>query len=240
MTAARRVAAWLRGALRVVMVAVPLAAGPGAAGAQPRQPCPGLETVQVRTAHAADITRVCEGAARALRFLAAAGLVLPETVQIDLVDELPGDMRGQAVGCYVPGLQRVFLLDDAAFAATGTWFRQPVEPELVRAAASHEVAHAVAACNTDAPSPPLAANEYVAYVTMFATMDPGLRRRILAAFPGAGLDNALQIHPWVYLVDPLQFAADAWRHYLRRADRAAWLRDLVAGRIVQDLPADGP
>lgn len=215
-----------------------------AAEALRRHGCPGLTTMQVQVevqaASADDATLVCEGAARALRFLAAAGFVLPESVQIELRDELPGDMRGQAVGCYMPGVRRVFLLAYPAFAATGTWFRQPVAPELYRAAASHEVAHAVAACNTAEASPPLAANEYTAYVVMFATMAPDLRQRILAAFPGPGLANALQIHPLVYLQDPLQFAADAWRHYLRRRDGAAWLRDLVAGRIVQDLPAEGP
>lgn len=203
-------------------------------------PCPGLSTVHVRSAAADDAALACEGAARALRFLADAGLVLPDTVQIELADQLPGDMRGQAVGCYEPGLRRIVLLAYPAFAATGSWFRQPVEPELYRAAASHEVAHAVAACNATAAGPPLAANEYTAYVVMFATMAPDLRRRILAAFPGRGLANTLQIHPFVYLVDPLQFGVDAWRHYLRRADGATWLRDLVAGRIVQDLPADGP
>lgn len=203
-------------------------------------PCPGLAAVRVRSASAGDAALACEGAARALRFLGDAGLVLPEMVEIELADELPGDMRGQAVGCYVPGLRRIFLLTYPAFVATGSWFRQPVEPELYRAAASHEVAHAVAACNVAADSPPLAANEYTAYVVMFATMAPDLRRRILADFPGQGLANTLQIHPFVYLADPLQFGVDAWRHYLRRPDGAAWLRDLVAGRIVQDLPTDGP
>lgn len=232
------------------LVALPVATGAAepapapplatAADAPPRQACAGLPAVQVQAAGHDDATLACDGAARALRFLAAAGFVMPEAVHIELRDELPGDMRGQAVGCYLPGLRRVFLLDYPAFAATGHWFGQPVQPELYRAAASHEVAHAVAACNAAAASPPLAANEYVAYVTMFATMETDLRRRILAAFPGPGLANALQIHPLVYLQDPLQFAADAWRHYLRRRDGAAWLRDLVAGRIVQDLPAEGP
>lgn len=75
---------------------------------------------------------------------------------------------------------------------------------------------------------------------MFATMDPGLRQRILGQFPGRGLANSLQIHLLVYLVDPLLFAAEAWRHYLRRPDHAAWLRDLVAGRVVEEWPSDAP
>lgn len=87
---------------------------------------------------------------------------------------------------------------------------------------------------------PLAAHEYVAYVVMFATMEPGLRERVLARYPGTGFESTLQINAAVYLVDPLQFAAESWRHYLKRQDRAAWLRDLVGGYIVQQTPADAP
>ncbi|MGL1833461.1 DUF6639 family protein [Rhodocyclaceae bacterium SMB388] len=41
---------------------------------------------------------------------------------------------------------------------------------LYRSAVPHEVAHAVVACHQSSSTLPLAAHEYVAYVTMFATI----------------------------------------------------------------------
>ncbi len=159
---------------------------------------------------------------------------------MELVGRLAPDLDGRAVGCYIPQTRRILLLDRRAFMSIESWFRVPVNEELYRAAAAHEVAHAVAACNGVPGRLALAAHEYLAYVTMFATMDPGQRERILARFPGRGLANSLQIHLLVYLVEPLKFGADSWRHYLRQADRAAWLREVAAGHVVEQWPSDGP
>jgi hypothetical protein len=202
--------------------------------------CNGAARVRIRSASAADARVVCEGAQRAHAFLTKAGLKVPQETVIEIVERLPGDMDGRAVGCYIPATRRIFLLTYQAFAATGTWFREPVEPELYRAAASHEVGHAMAACNAESERLPLAAHEYVAYIAMFATMEPRMRQRILGHFPGTGLANSLQINLLVYLVDPLQFAVDAWRHYLRKPDKAAWLREIVAGEVVPAWPSEGP
>jgi hypothetical protein len=75
---------------------------------------------------------------------------------------------------------------------------------------------------------------------MFATMEPGLRKHLLARFPGVGFTSTLQINEVSHFANPNQFAVDAWRHYLRRRDRAAWLREMMSGRVVQELPRDGP
>jgi hypothetical protein len=213
--------------------------GPGHAEAVGHD-CTAEASVRVRADAAADAQAACEGARRALGFLRKAGMELPRETFIDIVEHLPADLDGKAVGCYIPATRRVVLLTYRAFAATGTWFRVPVDLELYRAAASHEVAHATVACNAPSGRLPLAAHEYVAYVTMFATAEAGTRQRILGRFPGRGLANSLQINLFGYLVDPLQFAADAWRHYLRQPDRAAWLRGIVAGRVVEEWPSEGP
>ncbi len=202
--------------------------------------CPAAAQVKIRSATAADAQVVCEGAQRALDFLTKAGLKVPQETVIELVERLPGDLDGRAVGCYIPATRRVLLLDYRAFSETRTWFREPVDLELYRSAASHEVAHAMAACNAESERLPLAAHEYVAYVAMFATMEPRMRQRILGHFPGRGLANSLQINLLVYIVDPLQFAVDAWRHYLRKPDKAAWLREIVAGEVVPEWPSEGP
>ena len=202
--------------------------------------CPGPPDISVRARAAADAQAACDGARRAIDFLVAAGLEPPPELTIDIVEQLPGELRGLAVGCYVRDTRRIVLLSYDAFEATGSWLRSPVDRELYRSAASHEMAHAVVGCNAASPELPVPAHEYVAYVAMFATMEPAVRQRVLARFGGTGFDSTLQINTVVYLVDPLQFAVDAWRHYLKRRDRAAWLRDVVAGHVVQVFPTEGP
>lgn len=202
--------------------------------------CPGSVHVVIRAAAAADAQTACEGVGRALAFLARSGFDAPPSTTIDIVPALPGELAGRAVGCYLRESREIRLLTYEAFAAGGQWFRMPADRALYRAAAAHEMAHAVVGCHSEPARLPVAAHEYVAYVVMFATLDPPLRERLLARFPGQGFTSTLQINDVNHLVDPNQFGADAWRHYLRRTDRATWLRDVIAGRIVQELPSEGP
>lgn len=196
--------------------------------------CEAAQGVRVRQASAHETGLVCEGARRAMQFLHEAGLQWPDRLIIDVMDRLPGELDGRAVGCYVPETRHVRLLSYAAFVSAGPWLRVPADEELYRSVASHETAHAVVACHVDPARVPLAVHEYAAYIAMFATMDQGLRARVLSRFQGSGLENSLQINSLVYLVDPPQFAVDAWRHYSKRRDKAAWLRSLVAGEVVQE------
>lgn len=183
---------------------------------------------------------VCAGAARAFGLLQGLGLALPARTVVTLVTRMPGDLRGRALGCYEPADGSVLLLDRAAFDAAGGWFGQPPDDELYRSAATHELAHAVIGCQPRAQPLPVPAHEYAAYVTMFATMQPALRARILARYPGHGFDQAQQINSLVYAVDPLRFAVEVWRHAQRQADRVGWLRSVIDGAVVIDLPTDGP
>lgn len=213
---------------------------PPADAAEPAEHrCPSAPTVTVLTPDPVDVPAVCDGAWRAIGFLAAAGLQPPEGARIELVERMPEGLRDNSAGCYIRGARRILLLRYAAFAQRGHWFGLAVDRDLYRSAAAHEMAHAVVGCHADLylPGP---AHEYVAYVTMFATMDPAVRERVLARFPGTGFDSVMQINPTVYFLDPLQFGAEAWRHYLRQPDRAAWLREVVAGRAVPEMQLDVP
>jgi len=143
------------------------------------------------------------------------------------------------MGCFLRDSHRVQLLKLVDFEAVGRWWGEPAGRALYRSAAAHEVAHAVVACHAD-PALPVPAHEYVAYVVMFATMEPALRVRLLARYPGRGFGSVLEINTIVYVHDPLRFGAESWRHYLKRRDRAAWLRAVVAGGVVQVFPTEGP
>ena len=201
--------------------------------------CRGLPEVTVRAADEQETEAACEGAGRALAFLAGAGLNAPPHTSIDILSELPGELAGQAVGCYVPETQRVLILSFDAFKAGGGWFQMPPSWELYRAAASHEVAHALVGCRSEPRRLAVAAHEYVAYVVFFATMDKQLRSALLAKFPGSGFRTAGQISDISHMVNPNQFGVDAWRHYMRFKDGGQWLRKIVAGEVIPD-PADDP
>ena len=201
--------------------------------------CPGLPHVTVRAAEGPDAEAACDGAARALVFLVRAGLNAPSDTRIDILPELPGELSGLAVGCYMPENQRVSILSFKAFQAGGGWFQMPPSTELYRAAASHEVAHAVVGCHSEPRRPAVAAHEYVAYVVFFATMDAGLRTALLAKFSGTGFRTVGQISDISHIVNPNQFGVDAWRHYLKVKNGAQWLRNIIAGEVFLE-PADDP
>lgn len=162
----------------------------------PSQRCPGSANVVVWREAPSDGDVVCEGVQRALEFLGKVGLSAPPTMPIEVVETLPGDLGGRAVACYLR-TKKILILSYLAFERGGQWFRLPVGRELYRSAAAHEMAHAMVSCHTE-PSPlPVAAHEYVAYVVMFATMEPKLRKCLLAKFPGKGFSNTLQINDLV-------------------------------------------
>jgi hypothetical protein len=214
-------------------------ASPVLAEPAPRR-CPGAVEVVVRDAGADDARTVCDGASRALAFLARAGLAAPPATDIRVVDRLPEALAGRAIGCYMRDTRTILLLGYDAFESVGEWFRTPVDRELYASAASHEMAHAVVGCHAWPRQLSTAAHEYVAYVVMFGTMAPGLRERVLAKFPGPGFTSTLQISDIGHLADPNRFGVDAWRHYLGRRDRDAWLRSVIAGEAVQALPGEAP
>ncbi len=218
--------ALLRALLSAALLATMGAAPARGEGPPAGSPCPGLPGVAVHGGAPADAVTVCEGAARAIAFLRRAGLQPPASTTFEVVDALPPDLDGHALGCYLRGSRR--------------WFRVPADREMYRGVAAHEMAHAVVGCQPGGREASVAAHEYVAYVTLLATLEPATRRRVLDRFAGRGFDTVLQINDIVHAVDPQQFGVDAWRHYQRRADRAGWLRDVVAGGILPILPSEAP
>lgn len=201
--------------------------------------CTGLPQVSVQSELERDANAACEGAARSLAFLGRSGLKAPQSIRIEIVPELPGELAGRAVGCYVRESRSVALLSFQAFEAGGGWFRMPPSLELYRSAAAHEVAHAIAECESEPRRLAIAAHEYVAYVVLFATMSPELRKDLLGKFPGKGFRSTAQISDISHIVDPNQFGVDSWRHYLRVDNGARWLRRIIAGEVVPE-PVDDP
>lgn len=191
--------------------------------------------VTVQASREADADDACVGAQQALSFFRGLGLAPPsEPLRVEIVPEIPIDPGRTAVGCYLEGDRRILMLPYAGFARQETWFGLPIGRALYRSLAVHEVAHALADCHFRIPEPTLQAKEYVAYVTMFATMEPGLRARVLRANPGSGFASEYRINAIVYLCDPMRFAAEAYRHYLKPGHGDAFLRKVLSGNALAE------
>jgi hypothetical protein len=216
-----------------------LAAAATGAAAQPpagrhEQRCEGIAAV-VETSHPDTVAGACDGARDALGFLGSLPRPEGETLRIELVAAMPPGLRPDAVGCYAVRSRRLMVLEQPLFLQRGRWFGVPVSPRLWRAVVAHEVAHALVGCHLQGRPLPSAAHEYVAYVTMFATLDEATRDAALAAMPGRGFDHAAEINDVTYAFDPMRFGVEAYRHWLRQPDRDRFLREVLVGAIVPDL-----
>jgi len=207
----------------------PTTAPPYGASAGPG--CPGTR-IRVIGATPADRSDICAGAAAARRFLQAQGLVVEPAFTVSVRDRLPDEVSRTSAGCYFEDRQQAHLLSYAAFRRQRTWFGVKISRGLYRALAAHESAHAVAGCNFAIRRPAIQAREYIAYVTMFATMPAALRAQVLRAQPGTGFADENAINAITYLFEPMLFGAEAYRHYVRLDDGPAFLKDIVAGKVL--------
>jgi hypothetical protein len=211
-----------------------LAAAPPAARAEPRfVPCE-VADVRVAASNTKDRASACAGALDAIGFFAAAGLPRAEPIAVEVVPRLPAGASVTAVGCYVHSQRRAFVLGYAVFARRARWFQVPIDRKAHRSIVAHEVAHHLTACNDGWRDMSWHGREYVAFVAMFATMDPVLRERILRAVPGTGFETAGHITPLSLAFDPEGFAADAYRHYLKPGNGDAFVRSVVEGRALAE------
>lgn len=195
--------------------------------------CPSANVI-VRVSSSKDMTAICEAAGKALDFLAGQGLDVSHPVRIDVANELPSIADRSAVGCFLRKDDRVVVLSYAEFARHRTWFELPIDRALYASLVVHEVAHAVAACNFRMPKPSLRANEYVAYVTMLSTMPAALRDRVLANYPGTGYDDDVQIDDIIYLMNPMRFGVEVYRHFLKPGNGRDYLWRLLEGKALVD------
>ncbi len=205
-----------------------------AGGGTAEQLCPGTPNVRVRPAGERGARAACAGATQASDFLAAQGFSVDESIQIVLVEVLPPDAGESAIGAYFKVDRRAYVLSYAAFAKRGDWSSLSTDLSLYESLVAHEIAHAIAADNFKAGSPSAPAQEYVAYVTMFATMAPGLRKRLLKRFPKPAYRGDWQMSTTIYLLDPLQFGARAYRHFLDPANGRRYLQEVLAGQALAE------
>ena len=153
---------------------------------------------------------------------------------------LPDWISKTALGCYQEEEQKVIVLTFSAFEKREVWFGVPVDRSMYRSLVTHEVVHAVASCNFTISKPTIHAKEYVAYVAMFAMMNPVIRARVLAANPGVGFDRESEINDLTYLLDPMRFGVEAYRHYLKTDHGDAFLLKALSGNVLTRSVLDFP
>lgn len=190
--------------------------------------------VSVRSPDAAGARIACDGARDAIRFLAAQGFAVDSEVRVDLVPEVPRAAGNHALGCYLEAEGRVLVLAFPEFTKLGSWMNLPADATLYRSLVAHEVAHAAGACNFKVAAPSIQAKEYIAYVAMLATMAPALRERLLSQFPGEGFEGDWQMGTTIYLLDPLRFGAQAYRHFLKPANGRDYLQAILSGKVMTE------
>lgn len=196
--------------------------------------CGDTLNVSVRSSDEEDASISCEGAREAIRFLASLGLDVTTEIRIEVVPELTKHASESAAGCYVEEGKRVLILSYSRFAEFRDWFNVIIDRDLYRSLVSHEVAHAVAACNFEISEPSIQAKEYIAYVVQFSTMNAAQRDNVLSQYPGQGFEGDWQMSTTIYLFDPMRFGVQAYRHFLKPGNGRDYLGRILAGKALDD------
>lgn len=192
--------------------------------------CP-HHNVVIYAADSSDVDYVCEAAGEAIGFLAENDFNTSRVVEVHLVKKLPAEASASSYGCYDHPHRRVYMLPYLDCLERGPWASLPMDPELYKSLLAHEVAHAVAAANFAIARPSMLAHEYLAYVTMFEIMAPDEREQLLNRLPGSGFDSVDQMSVTYYLMDPLRFGAESYRHFLKLEDQKNFLKEVLSGRV---------
>jgi len=219
-------------AFRLAMIAFACVVGCGSPGGADTFRCESAPNVVVDAQYRSDALAACAGAIEAMNFLGVLGLVTSGRIDVRIVDQLPGSNPASRSGSYIARERCAYLLTLLKLQEAGTPFDLPVDQVLFRSIAAHEVAHVIAAANFSIASPRIEAQEYIAYVTMLAMMPPDQREALLARFPGQAFATEMAINTFTYLLDPLRFGVQAYRHFLKEENGKQFIQQILTGQAL--------
>lgn len=205
----------------------------GTAAASAARPCPDGSAL-ISGANAQDFADICQGVVSAVSFFSAHGVPAPEPLKIEVTQRLPAEAGETAAGCYVDSKRTIYVVPYATFLTNKTWFGVKIDRAMYRSLASHEAAHAVAACRFLIPNPTIQAKEYLAYVAMFSTMPSALRKKALKGVPAETFDSFDRFTPMLYMFDPMRFGAAAYRHFSAESNPVSVIRSVLSGQALTD------
>jgi hypothetical protein len=194
--------------------------------------------ISVEADKGANYHGICSSAEDALAFFRRLNLQPFRPLVVEVVSSLPGTVSRTAIGCYLEENERILVLTYAAVQERENWFGVAVDWSMYRSLVTHEVAHAVASCNFAITNPTIQAKEYVAYVAMFAMMNPKLREKIMARNPSVSFDSEQEMNALVYMFDPMRFGVGAYRHYLMEGN--AFLLKVLSGDALTNRGTELP
>jgi hypothetical protein len=218
-------------ARKLIVSALLAAVAIAAAAAEPTR-CP-EGRVTVTAADSADIEDGCDGAAAAIAFFAAQGVEPRGSIEISFVDVMPpvvGD--SPSVGCYVRSEGRIYVLAFERCRTLRMGHDIPVDRAVHRGLVAHEVAHRIVADHVAPRRLGTVAHEYIAYVAMYASLPAPERERLLSNTPGDGFKAESEISPTIYVLDPVLFGAQSYRHFIARQDGPTFLAEVMAGKAL--------
>lgn len=196
--------------------------------------CPRAD-ISVIGATEEDAHDVCVAAYQVFSLFRQLGLHNTTSLVVSTVASMPDEMGSPILGCFLPESRSIRLLAFEAAKNRGTWFGRPIDRALYRSLVAHEIAHALAWCNTSNGPLSVRAREYVAYAVMFQTMDSDLRDAILADTPGPGFESEREISDTYFYLAPSRFGVDAYRHYIRPESGLRFLREILRGSALPAL-----
>jgi len=182
-----------------------------------------------------DVQNVCTAALAVAAFYRDMGLAKVPTMHVTITDNIPPEVGTNVLGRFAPKGGGIHILSYLAAGKSGALFGRHMDRVLYQSLAAHEIAHAFAACNASVEKLSVRANEYVAYVTMLATMDHSHRQEILEKIPGVGFEYEKQISETYYYLSPWQFGVNAYRHFLRPENGARFFQSVIRGQALLEL-----
>jgi hypothetical protein len=203
---------------------------------------PALEPVQcpnrrimVAAADVADFDAGCSAAVSAIAFLESQGVPARKPIEISFVEALPPIVSERpSVGCYVHSEDRIYVLSFERCCSLRLGHDVPVDRSVHRGLVAHEVAHSIVAAHVAPGRLGTLAHEYIAYVVMYASLPAAERERLLAYTPGRGFQAEVEINLTIYLLDPVRFGAQSYRHSFPLADGPGFLSRVLAGQVLGD------
>lgn len=194
--------------------------------------CPSANVV-VDAEDQRDFETGCQAAAAAAEFLAGSGLQTAIPIEISFVDVMPEVAAGlPSVGCYVRADNHIYVFTYARCRTKTLSHGVAIDRSVHMGLVAHEVAHRIVAANVGQLRLGAVADEYIAYVTMYATMPEPRRQEVLKQIPGDGFASELQINLTMYLIDPVRFGAQAYRHYLKPGIGRSFLASVLNGQVL--------
>lgn len=181
----------------------------------------------------AEARDACRAVARAAAFLERQGIVQTSPIELHLVDRLPpAEATATRGGVYLHAERRAYVLRRDRWPADATPFGLPMSPALYRSVVVHETVHAIAAQHFRAERPDVVAHEYLAYVAQLDSLPAALRDRALEAAPAGASVALARFNVFVLGMNPDRFAALAWRHWSEPGNGTAFVRALLAGKVL--------